>query len=107
LIKGFVCTGVLYLPNSFLNGGWGFSTLTLVVMGAFTYYCSILVLEVRQKIGAKSYTHCGKLLFGKSGVFCVNFTLALSQISFTIGYIYVMLNNFGELLTSEQGFGWK
>ena len=24
LFKGFVCTAVLYLPKSFVNGGWGF-----------------------------------------------------------------------------------
>jgi hypothetical protein len=24
LIKAFICTAVLYLPKSFVNGGWGF-----------------------------------------------------------------------------------
>jgi hypothetical protein len=24
LIKGFIATGCLYLPKSFVNGGWGF-----------------------------------------------------------------------------------
>jgi len=69
---------VLYLPNSFLNGGWGFSTITLIIMALMTYYCSLLALEVRAKLGAKSYTECGEMTYGAYGKAAVNFSLALS-----------------------------
>jgi proton-coupled amino acid transporter len=44
LIKGFVATGVLYLPKSFVNGGWGFSILALIVSCICTTHCAMLLL---------------------------------------------------------------
>lgn len=47
LIKGFVCTGCLYLPKSaFVNGGWLFASFCMVVSAFLTMYCASLLLEV-------------------------------------------------------------
>ena len=44
LIKGFVCTGCLYLPKSFINGGWTFQIVMLVISCLITLYCAELLL---------------------------------------------------------------
>ena len=51
LFKGFVCTGILYMPLSFVNGGWLFSVVALILALLLTLYCIKLLLEVRQKLG--------------------------------------------------------
>ena len=56
LIKGFVCTGCLYLPKSVVNGGWGFSNIMLVFSAFLTIYCALLLLEVRKKLNLTSFT---------------------------------------------------
>ena len=78
LMKGFICTGILYLPNAVLKGGWGFSAVMLIFSACFTYYCSLLLLEVRKKINANSYTECGSKIFGIKGKRLVNLALASS-----------------------------
>lgn len=40
LIKGFVCTGVLYLPKAFWNGGYIFSALCLFLSYILTMICA-------------------------------------------------------------------
>lgn len=64
LIKGFVCTGCLYLPKSFINGGWVFQIAALALSCVITLYCSKLLLDTRKKLGASSYTEIGFLLYG-------------------------------------------
>lgn len=44
LLKGFVASAVLYLPKSFVNGGWGFSIAALLVSCVITIYCAMLLL---------------------------------------------------------------
>lgn len=46
LIKGFVGSGILFMPNGFSNGGWGFSTFALILSMVLTLTSIILLLEV-------------------------------------------------------------
>ena len=78
LLKGFVASAVLYLPKSFVNGGYGFSILALVFSCIVTTYCSMLLLAVQKEIGASSYTEIGQKLYGNVGKAFVNLALCLS-----------------------------
>jgi proton-coupled amino acid transporter len=59
LLKGFVATGCLYLPKSFINGGWGFQIITMILSGMLTMYCSILLLDTRTVSKVGSYSEMG------------------------------------------------
>jgi len=98
LIKGFVCSAVIYLPKSFVNGGWGFSIIVLVLCAFLTIYCALLLLEIRAKMDANSYTDIGKRLFGPWGKFFVNLALCLSQFGFVCAYIYYLMVNYNHIL---------
>jgi len=50
LIKGFVCTGILYLPKAFINGGYAISMAFMIGSAILTIYCAMLLLEVRKKV---------------------------------------------------------
>ena len=44
IFKGFVCTGILYMPKDFVNGGWLFSAICIVIAEVVTLYCIHLLL---------------------------------------------------------------
>ena len=58
LFKGFVATGILYIPGDFYNGGFVFSAAALLLAAVLTLYCANLLLEVNKKIGG-SYSEIG------------------------------------------------
>lgn len=103
LIKGFVCTGILYLPKGFVNGGWGFSIFSLVFTACLSYYSSLLILEVRLKTKSKSYTECGEKVFGNKGRIIVNIPLAASQIGFVCAFLYFILENCTNIVNYALG----
>lgn len=93
LMKGFVCTSVLYLPRSFVNGGWGFQIIALVISMILTMFCSVLLLDSRIKVNAVSYTDLGQKTFGTIGKHAVNLAISTSQIGFCCSYIYFIKEN--------------
>lgn len=64
IFKGFVCTGILYLPTDIYNGGWLFSTCTLLLACILTLYCAKLLLEVHEKMGGGSFSELGFKCYG-------------------------------------------
>ena len=54
IFKGFVCTGILYMPGDFVNGGWGFSAITIIAALFLTLYCAKLLIEVYNSVGQGS-----------------------------------------------------
>lgn len=53
LLKGFVCTGVLYLPKNISNGGWAFSAFGLFLGYVFSAICMVKLLEAKKKTPGK------------------------------------------------------
>ena len=74
LFKGFVATGILYMPKNFVNGGWAFSALSLTVSLFLTMFCIHLLLQVREKVGG-SFSEIGAKTYGKCGKIAVDITL--------------------------------
>jgi len=68
LFKGFVGTGILYMPANFITAGWGFSTFTLILAAILTITAGKLLIETRVKLGGNlSYPDIGMKLFGTKG----------------------------------------
>jgi len=98
LMKGFICASILYLPKSFINGGWGFSVICMFISCFITLSCGMLLLDVRNSLNSTSYTEIGRKLYGSWGVTGVNLALAGSQIGFTCSYIYFICRNLNQIL---------
>ena len=49
LLKAYVCTGCLYLPRNMINGGYLWSSFTVVLCGYLTTYCTMLLIETSRK----------------------------------------------------------
>jgi solute carrier family 36 (proton-coupled amino acid transporter) len=78
LMKGFVASAVLYLPKSFVNGGWGFSIMALVASCIITTHCAMLLIQVKEVTKSSSYTAIGLKLYGRVGKALVDLSLCLS-----------------------------
>ena len=87
IFKGFVCTGILYMPRDFVNGGYGFSSITILGCLFFTLYCASLLLEVYGKVGG-SLPDIGMAIYGKPGRIAVEISLFSSQFGFVCAYVY-------------------
>ena len=59
IFKGFVATGILYVPKDFKNGGYIFTPITLVCSLVLTLYCAKLVLAVNARLGGGSFPEMG------------------------------------------------
>jgi proton-coupled amino acid transporter len=56
LIKGFVCSGILYMPKGFVNGGYMFTSVMMVISGFITIYSGLLLLELKAKTNLANYS---------------------------------------------------
>ena len=77
-MKGFICVSILYVPKSFVNGGYLFSMLCLVISCVMTCYCANLLLDARAQVKAESYTALGRICFGTVGEVLVNLAIGAS-----------------------------
>lgn len=93
LLKSFVGTGVLFLPKAFHNGGWGFSALCLFFCAFVSFYCFLLLIITKDKIGVNGYGEMGQLLYGKTMKLCILSSIALSQVGFAAAYTVFTATN--------------
>jgi solute carrier family 36 (proton-coupled amino acid transporter) len=109
LVKGFVATGVLFLPNGFYNGGWLFSTIWMIFSMILTLICLLMLIIANEKVGG-SYSELGFKALGKPGKIIWDITLALSQFGFCTVQTIFIYQNFNEILGYHFGFRlehWK
>ena len=78
IFKGFVATGILYVPKDFKNGGYLFTPITLIASLIATLYCAKLLLEVNDRLGGGSFPEMGYRAYGKPGRIFVEVVLVAS-----------------------------
>lgn len=102
VVKGFIATGILYIPKAFVDGGWVYSSFAMLLAGLLSAHCATLLLDARRKIGAKSYSDLGLITFGWQGKALIDVMLASSQIGFTIAYIYFIVENLTPIFFAPE-----
>ncbi|KAK9447788.1 transmembrane amino acid transporter protein-domain-containing protein [Limtongia smithiae] len=85
LLKGFVGTGVLFLPKAYYNGGMLFSSAILFFVAVLTYYCFVLLIDSRMVVQG-SFGDMGEILYGKKMRILILASIVLSQIGFAAAY---------------------
>ena len=93
LLKGFLCTAIIYLPYMFKSGGYLFQVIAIAFSACLTTYCAYLLIEVKNVIKLTSYVDIGEKAFGKKMRGAVQLFLGLSQFGFCVGYVYFILDN--------------
>lgn len=93
LLKGFVCTGILYLPKNFQNGGWLWAAIAMILSFFLTLICLIKLIECKNKVPNGSFSEIGMQAMGKPGKYLVDIFLSLAQIGFVTAYIYFIITS--------------
>ena len=95
IFKGFVATGILYVPKDFYNGGYIFTPITLIASLVVTLYCSKLLLQVNERLGGGDFPTMGFKAYGKPGKIFVQIVLVASQFGFCTAYVYFIASQIG------------
>ena len=106
LIKGFVGTGIMFLPKAFRNGGLLFSTVTMLTVSIATAICFHLLLECRRKVGG-GYGDIGERISGPRLRQLILVSITVSQLGFvSSGIIFTAENlySFAEAVARDPSF---
>lgn len=93
LLKAFLGTGVLFLPRGFRNAGWLFAVSSLIFFSLLSYYCFIVLINVRVHLGSGSYGDIALKLYGNKLRQAILTAIVLSQIGFSAAYIVFTATN--------------
>ena len=106
LFKGFVCTGILYLPNAMLSGGWFFSIFALFLSYFLTTICLYKLLQCKILMPNASFTDLGVAALGKGGKIIVDIELFLTQVGCVIAYVYFISSQLQEVFIEAFGLSY-
>lgn len=93
LLKSFVGTGVLFLPNAFNNGGLMFSIVMLAFFGAYSYLCYYLLISSKVATNVRSFGQIGLKLYGPYMKYLILFSLVITQLGFSSAYVIFTAKN--------------
>lgn len=100
LLKAFIGTGILFLPKGFFNGGLLFSIFALMFFSILSYWCFLLLIDVRVKSQVNSFGDIGNKYFGSKMRSCILTSIVLSQIGFASAYIVFVAQNLKSVTTA-------
>lgn len=99
-----VGAGVLGLPYTFCRTGWLAGVIMLIVVGALTYHCMMLLVRTRRKLEVNygftkiaSFGDLGFAAAGPIGRASVDVMIVLSQAGFCVGYLIFIANTLAHL----------
>jgi len=109
LLKCFLGTGVLFLPDGFRKSGIIPASLMIIGSGALATHCMFLLLDtkdfLRRERGVKtqSYGEIGEAALGKTGKRMVDAAVILSQTGFCAVYVSFVGNNMSKVYSFGLG----
>mmetsp|Transcript_99091 Transcript_99091/g.212282 ORF Transcript_99091/g.212282 Transcript_99091/m.212282 type:complete len:544 (+) Transcript_99091:180-1811(+) len=95
IFKSFIGSGITFMPWAFCQGGWLFSVIFLVVIGALNYYCIVLLLRTADRTGMSNFGDIAELVFGFKGKIAVQFSLVSAQFGICIAY-FIFISDLAE-----------
>eukprot|EP00930_Biecheleria_cincta_P083233 TRINITY_DN72841_c0_g1_i1.p1 TRINITY_DN72841_c0_g1~~TRINITY_DN72841_c0_g1_i1.p1 ORF type:complete len:499 (+),score=60.36 TRINITY_DN72841_c0_g1_i1:62-1558(+) len=95
--KSFVGSGVTFLPGAFIQGGWLFSSLFLIVIASCNAYCIWLLLGCSSRTGLQGYGDIAEAAAGRLPRQAVHVSLVISQFGTNIAYM-IFISQMAESL---------
>ena len=80
-----------------MDGGLVFSSLAMMLSAVTYMYTSKILVDSRGKTKARSYSELGELVLGPVAKVLIDLTIAMSLISFSCSYLYIMSTNLSEI----------
>lgn len=95
--KSFVGSGITFLPGAFIQGGWLFSSVVLIVIGALNALCIWLLLRCSERTGLSGFGDIADRAAGKAAKQAVHVSLVVSQFGTNIAY-FIFINQMATAL---------
>ncbi|GLD99799.1 hypothetical protein PINS_up008527 [Pythium insidiosum] len=98
-IIAFLGSGVLGFPYAFKETGLALGVALLVVVGALTAFCMLLLIECKYKAQQRfgrpilTYGEIGRAVGGATGEWLVNTSLVTAQAGFSVAYLIFISTN--------------
>ncbi|KAJ7295639.1 hypothetical protein O6H91_09G091800 [Diphasiastrum complanatum] len=98
-------TGVLGLPFTFRVSGWAIGSISIVLSGALSYYCMMLLVKCRDKLLSKGYGNVltygdlGYYAYGEVGRQSVDIVMIISQCSCCVAYLIFIGHNLASIFS--------
>ena len=104
LMKSFVGTGVLFLPQGFHNGGLTLSIMLLILFGAYSYWCYYILIQSKVYTRVSSFGDIGLKTYGPWMKFAILFALVLTQVGFSAAYVIFVAKNLQAFIKNVFNF---
>ena len=86
VLKGYCAILILFIPSSYVNGGWAVSSVLFLGAGIISTVCVLFLIQVGLKLGIYSYSGIVERSLGKKARLLSEIMIALTQYSFTISH---------------------
>ncbi|XP_030531809.1 amino acid transporter ANT1 [Rhodamnia argentea] len=104
IIVSIVGTGVLGLPFAFKIAGWLAGSVGVMIAGASTYYCMLILVQCRDQLASqeesadvKTYGDLGSKCMGKAGRYLTEFLVTISQCGGAVAYLVFIGQNLASI----------
>jgi len=87
LVKSFVGTGIMFLQDGFAQGGWLFSSVTMLAIAVVQGLAIARLVSCCKRLGMHSYGEVARDAVGKRGEFAVQLSLLLNVFGVCTTYI--------------------
>jgi len=84
IIKGYCAILILFIPSTYVNGGWAASSILFIFAAWISTICVIRLIESGLKIGIYSYSGIVERALGHKAKLVTDIMIAATQYSFTI-----------------------
>ena len=78
LVKGYTALASMLLPKAYETGGWGISSIMMVISATITTICACKLVEAGLKVRMFSYSAVVNKILGKKGKICLDVMIALT-----------------------------
>jgi amino acid permease len=86
VIKGYCAILILFIPSTYVNGGWGMSSFLFLFAAIISTICVVKLIEAGMKLGIYSYGGIVQHTLGTKAKFIADVMIAATQYSFTISH---------------------
>lgn len=100
IVKSFVGTGMLFLPEGFLKGGVLLSSIALLIIALLALVTMLQLVECWDEVKG-SFGEIGERAFGRKGKILVDVTLAVAQICFACVYVVFVAENLQAVIFKD------
>jgi proton-coupled amino acid transporter len=105
VFKSLVGSGVLFLPRAFYNGGLEFSIVALSSFGLLTFFCYLVLIQSKRRLGLDSFGELGFRTYGKPLKYSIMVSIIISQLGFVGTYILFTAENVGSFV--REKYRWE